>query len=113
MVDGVTVTEVAHIFEVSQPAVSRALVRLDAEVGAPLLQRTGRVLRPTHAGTVFKRRVDSALHRLGDGLAAVAELVDPETGTVTLAFQLSPPGRGWRCGAFGGLRPARRPEQPS
>ncbi len=87
--DGVTVTEVADIFGVSQPSVSRALARIEAEVGAPLLHRTGRVLRPTHAGSVFKRHVDSVLHRLDDGLAAVAELVDPETGTVTLAFQLS------------------------
>lgn len=87
--DGITVTEVADIFRVSQPGVSRALARVEAEVGAPLLHRTGRVLRPTHAGSVFKRHVDSALHRLDDGLAAVAELVDPETGTVTLAFQLS------------------------
>lgn len=87
--DGTTVTEVADIFRVSQPGVSRALARVEAEVGVPLLHRTGRVLRPTHAGTVFKRHVDALLHRLDDGLASVAELVDPETGTVTLAFQLS------------------------
>lgn len=89
VVDGVTVTEVAQIFGVSQPAVSRALSRLEGEVGAPLLHRTGRVLRPTHAGITFKRHADAVLHRLDDGLAAVAELVDPETGTVTVAFQLS------------------------
>jgi DNA-binding transcriptional LysR family regulator len=89
VVDGETVTEVADIYGVSQPGVSRALARLETEVGAPLLQRTGRVLRPTHAGTVFKRHVDALLHGLDDGLAAVNELVDPETGTVTVAFQLS------------------------
>lgn len=87
--DGVTVTEVAELHGVSQPGVSRALARLDDEVGVPLLQRTGRLLRPTHAGTVFKRHVDAAIHRLDDGLAAIEELVDPETGTVSLAFQLS------------------------
>jgi DNA-binding transcriptional LysR family regulator len=87
--DGVTVTEVADIFGVSQPGVSRALARLETEVGAPLLHKTGRTLRPTHAGTVFKHPVDSALHRLDDAVAAVAELMDPETGTITLAFQLS------------------------
>ena len=87
--DGVTVTEVADIYRVSQPGVSRALARLEEEVGTPLLHKTGRVLRPTHAGTVFKRHVDSALHGLDDGLAAVSELVDPTTGTVVVAFQLS------------------------
>lgn len=87
--DGATVTEVADIFRVSQPGVSRALARVEAEVGAPLLHRTGRYLRLTHAGSVFKRHVDAVLHGLDDGLAAVAELMDPETGTVTVAFQLS------------------------
>jgi DNA-binding transcriptional LysR family regulator len=87
--DGVTVTEVADLYAVSQPGVSRALARLEHEVGTPLLHKTGRVLRPTHAGSVFKTHVDAVLHRLDDGLAAVNELVDPRTGTVTVAFQLS------------------------
>lgn len=87
--DGQTVTEVAHVFRVSQPGVSRALARLEEEVGTPLLQRSGRLLRLTHAGAVFKRHVDALVHDLDDGLAAVSQLVDPETGTVTVAFQLS------------------------
>ncbi len=87
--DGTTVTEVAELFQVSQPGVSRALARLEKEVGSPLLLRRGRMLRATHAGTVFKRHVDAALHDLDDGLAAVDELIDPETGSVSVAFQLS------------------------
>jgi LysR family transcriptional activator of glutamate synthase operon len=89
VVDGVTVTEVADIHLVSQPGVSRALARLEHEVGTPLLLKSGRALRPTHAGVVFKRHVDALLHDLDDGVAAVEELVDPQTGTVTVAFQLS------------------------
>src|SRR3954452_15178316 len=87
--DGATVTEVAQVHGVSQPGVSRALARLEAEVGSPLLHRSGRLLRPTYAGTVFKNHVDAMLHRLDDGLAAVNELVDTSTGTVSVAFQLS------------------------
>lgn len=87
--DGVTVTEVAELFMVSQPGVSRALARLEVEAGTPLLQRSGRLLRPTQAGAVFKRHVDTVVHALDDGLAAVAELLDPSSGTVRLAFQQS------------------------
>jgi LysR family transcriptional activator of glutamate synthase operon len=87
--DGTTVTEVAELYRVSQPGVSRALARLEKEVGSPLLLRRGRMLRSTHAGAVFKRHVDGALHAFDDGLAAVDELIDPETGTVSIAFQLS------------------------
>lgn len=89
VVDGVTVTEVSELEGVSQPGVSRALARLEAEVGTPLLRRSGRVLRPTHAGSAFKRHVDALLHQLDDGLAAVDQVLDPDTGSVALAFQIS------------------------
>ena len=87
--DGTTVTEVSELEAVTQSGVSRALRRLEAEVGTPLLRRSGRTLRMTHAGAVFKRHVDALLHQLDDGIAAVSQLIEPETGTVALAFQQS------------------------
>jgi DNA-binding transcriptional LysR family regulator len=85
--DGATVTEVAELWMVSQPKVSRDLMALQREVGAPLLVKSGRVLRLTHAGAVFKRHVDAIVNRLDDALADVDQLVDPERGTVTLAYE--------------------------
>jgi LysR family transcriptional activator of glutamate synthase operon len=87
--DGVTVTEVSELERVTQSGVSRALARLEAEVGTPLLRRSGRTLRMTRAGSAFKAHVDAMLHQLDDGLAAVNQLIEPETGTVALAFELS------------------------
>src|SRR6195952_6087787 len=87
--DGVTMTEVSQIEYVPQSGISRALGRLENEVGAQLLRKSGRNLRMTVAGAAFKRHVDALLHQLDDGLAAVNQLVDPETGTVALASQLS------------------------
>jgi LysR family transcriptional activator of glutamate synthase operon len=87
--DGTTVTEVSDLEAVTQSGVSRALARLEAQVGTPLLRRSGRTLRMTHAGAVFKRHVDALLHQLDDGIAAVNELIEPDTGTVALAFQHS------------------------
>jgi LysR family transcriptional activator of glutamate synthase operon len=87
--DGVTVTEVSELAMVSQSGVSRALARLEAEVGTPLLRRSGRTLRMTHAGAVFKPYVDRCLHTLDDGIAEIEQLIDPEAGTVALAFQQS------------------------
>jgi len=89
VVDGVTVTEVSDLEMVSQSGVSRSLARLEAEVGTPLLRRAGRTLRMTHAGAEFKRHVDVLLHALDDGQAAISQLIDPESGTVALAFQQS------------------------
>jgi len=87
--DGVTVTEVSDLEPVTQSGVSRALARLEDEIGTPLLRRSGRRLQMTQAGAVFKRHVDAVLHHLDDGIAAVSQLLDPDTGTVALAFQQS------------------------
>ncbi len=87
--DGTTVTEVSEVESVTQSGVSRALARLEAQVGTPLLRRSGRTLRMTHAGAVFKPHLDAMLHHLDDGIAAVSQLIDPDTGTVALAFQQS------------------------
>ena len=87
--DGTTVTEVSELEAVTQSGVSRALGRLEAQVGTPLLRRSGRILRMTHAGAVFKRHVDALLYQLDDGIAAVNQLIEPDTGTVALAFQHS------------------------
>jgi LysR family transcriptional regulator, transcription activator of glutamate synthase operon len=87
--DGATVTEVSDLEPVTQSGVSRALARLEAEVGTPLLQRSGRTLTPTLAGEVFRPYADGILQQLSDGLAAVAQFVSPDTGTVAIAFQQS------------------------
>lgn len=84
--EGMTVTEAAARARITQPALSRALRRLEEEVGAELLQRVGRLLRPTPAGRVFKQYVDAALDSYDRGRRAVAEVVDPEAGVVSLAF---------------------------
>src|ERR1700742_780509 len=84
--DGTTVTEVSELEPVTQSGVSRALARLEAEVGTPLLQRSGRTLRLTRTGEVFKPHVDRLLGELRGGLDAVAQFVSPETGTVAVAF---------------------------
>lgn len=87
--DGETVTDVADAYGISQPGLSRALARLEDEVGVDLLYKRGRVLRLTQAGATFRRHVDAVLHDLDDGVAALAELADPETGHVRLGFQPS------------------------
>jgi DNA-binding transcriptional LysR family regulator len=84
--DGATVTETAERARITQPALSRALTRLEAEVGTPLLARSGRTLTPTPAGRVFKQHVDQVLDQYDLGLRAVRELVDPAHGLVPLAF---------------------------
>ena len=71
--DGTTVTEVSDLEAVTQSGVSRALARLEAQVGTPLLRRSGRTLKMTHAGAVFKPHLDQPerfLAELTEHLAA-------------------------------------------
>jgi DNA-binding transcriptional LysR family regulator len=84
--EGTTVTDAAAEARITQPALSRALNRLEEEVGAELFQRVGRILRLTPAGRTFKEHVDAVLDSYDHGLRAVAEVVDPDTGVVSLGF---------------------------
>ena len=48
-----SVTAAAEELVVTQPSVSAAIAALEREVGAKLLERDGRGLRPTAAGAAF------------------------------------------------------------
>ena len=84
--EGATVTDTAARALVAQPALSRALRRLEAEVGAQLLVKVGRNLHLTPAGRTFKQHVDAMLDDADLGLRAVREAVDPDGGVITLGF---------------------------
>lgn len=83
---GATVTETAAHARLTQPALSRALRRVEREVGAELFQRAGRTLRLTPAGHAFAAHVTAVLDRYDQGIREVRELVDPDAGTIPLAF---------------------------
>jgi LysR family transcriptional activator of glutamate synthase operon len=87
--DGTTLTGIGEQERISQPGITRALHRLERELGATLLRRTGRTLALTPAGAAFRRHVDAALHHLDDGVAAVEQMLDPDTGTVVVTFEPS------------------------
>jgi DNA-binding transcriptional LysR family regulator len=84
--EGATVTETAAGAHMTQAALSKALKRLDRDVNAELLVRVGRQLRLTPAGRRFKQYADAAVDQLDRGAQAVAQLADPDSGTIALGF---------------------------
>lgn len=75
-------TRAARTLGVSQPALSAAMRRLEDEVGAALLDRTGRGVSPTAAGRAFLALAQDAV-RAADGAArAVRELTGLQTGSI-------------------------------
>lgn len=77
-------TRAARALGVSQPALSSAMRRLEEEVGAPLLDRTGRGVEVTAAGRVLLEHAEAAVRAAGRGTAAVRELQGLESGSIRL-----------------------------
>ncbi|HCB05926.1 MAG TPA: transcriptional regulator [Nocardioides bacterium] len=71
----------AQALHVTPPAVSAAVGALEDALGAPLLERVGRTLRPTDAGRTFAGYARTMLGMLGEAAASVREA---ETGRLRL-----------------------------
>jgi DNA-binding transcriptional LysR family regulator len=81
-----TVTEAAETLHLSQPALSRGLARLERELGAPLFDRVGRVLRLNANGSALVDAARRAVSAVDGAQRVIGELADPDRGTVNLAF---------------------------
>ena len=80
------VTHAAARLSLSQPALSRAIARLEAELGVPLFERQGRRVRLTRYGRAFLPYVERALQAIEAGKRELSDLAGPEHGVVALAF---------------------------
>ena len=67
-------TKAARRLHVAQPAVSAQIRRLEAELGATLLERTTRRVALTHAGELFLARARQVLAQLDAARADLGEL---------------------------------------
>lgn len=79
-------TRAANAIALSQPALSRAITKLEAELGVPLFERHGKTIFLTAYGQLFLQHVERALQELDNGRQAVAQLADPNRGTIALSF---------------------------
>ena len=80
------VTAAASRLHVTQPTLSRALARLELELGVPLFDRIGRRLRLNRYGTILLAHARRCLDELNAAGDRITSLVDPDHGTIRLAF---------------------------
>ncbi|WP_052027123.1 LysR family transcriptional regulator [Rhodovulum sp. PH10] len=67
-----SLTKAAAVCAISQPAVTQAVAKLEAQLAARLLDRTPAGVFPTAVGRRFAERVERALERLDTTCAAIA-----------------------------------------
>ena len=84
-----SLTKAAHALGVQKSSVSRSIIRLEAELGVRLLQRTTRQLGLTDAGQTFYERVRGALAGFDEASATVRELGSEPRGGIRIT---APPG---------------------
>ena len=75
-------TRAAETLGVTQPALSAMLRKLEAEVGAELLHRTGKGVELTDAGKAFLLHAEDALRAANQGITAVRQLLGLESGSI-------------------------------
>jgi DNA-binding transcriptional LysR family regulator len=79
------VTRAAEELRLAQPALSKTIARLEAELGVALFDRWGRRVSLNAFGRVFLRHVERVFLEVEDGRQALADLAGLERGTVTVA----------------------------
>lgn len=79
-------TRSAEKLAISQPALSRSIANLEAELGVPLFDRQGRSIRLNRFGKRFALRVDKALKEIELGVEELRHDLDEHFGEVSLSF---------------------------
>jgi LysR family transcriptional activator of glutamate synthase operon len=83
------VTEAADALHVAQSSVSRQIFNLESELGVDLFIREGRRVKLTPIGKIFLERMKHAMNVIDDATREVEEYLDPEKGTIRIAFPIS------------------------
>lgn len=77
-------SKAAESLYVTQPTLSHQLAELETQVGAALFERTGKAIRLTHAGGVFRDYARRSLEEIEAGLNALAELDGLQRGELRI-----------------------------
>lgn len=76
-------TRAARAVGLSQPALSRSIARLEADLGQPVFERQGRQVTLTETGQLLRARAHQILALVDDTIAEISD--DGESGRVRLA----------------------------
>jgi LysR family transcriptional activator of glutamate synthase operon len=83
------VTQTAEDLHIAQPTLSRAVLRLEKDFGAPLFDRVGNRLRLSRQGEVLQAHALRLLSELDSASRRIDSMIDPYKGVVSLAYVTS------------------------
>ena len=78
-------TKAAEILHVSQPALSRAINRLESDLGVKLFEREGNRIRLGSYGAAFLERVDRVLKELGNAREELHQMDETDYGDIVFS----------------------------
>ena len=100
VVESGSIRGAARALRISQPALTRSIRQLEAELQTKLLERTGRGIVATPAGQAFFSRSRMIHHEIGKAREELAQIAGLSVGSVSFgvspqaAIHLVPPGIG-------------------
>ncbi len=80
------VTQAAEELAITQPALSRAVARLERDLGVALFDHRGRSVKINRYGRAFLRHVERALGALDEGRRELTDLADRDAGVIAFGF---------------------------
>jgi DNA-binding transcriptional LysR family regulator len=80
------VTQAAEELAITQPALSRAMARLERDLGVALFDHRGRSVKLNRYGEAFLRHVERALGALDEGRRELTDLADRDAGVIAFGF---------------------------
>jgi LysR family transcriptional regulator, transcription activator of glutamate synthase operon len=83
------VTEASHVLHVAQSAVSRQIIKLEAELGVQLFIHEGRKVKLTPIGRTFRSYMEQMMKVIDNAQQEINEYLDPERGTIRIGFPSS------------------------
>ena len=78
-------TTAAALVSVTQPALSKAISKLEAELNVPLFERNGRNVELTSFGEAFLTHANIALLEIEKGFRELQAMANPDKGIVSIA----------------------------
>ena len=70
-------TSAARAMNITQPALSRSIARLESELNVPLFERKGRSIVLNRYGELFLIRVERMMEEYQAGRREIEQLLDP------------------------------------